>query len=75
MGHGRISSFLSTSKEIDRDFILELGSLYLDLVTQLEVRKLQIMLAEEKQPRGAAKGKRGFWSLFTLMNQKSWRTG
>ena len=60
---------------IDRDFILELGSLYLDLVTQLEVRKLQIMLAEEKQPRGTAKGKRGFWSLFTLKNQKSWRTG
>ena len=27
--------------EIDRDFILELGSLYLCLVTQLEIRKLQ----------------------------------
>lgn len=34
--------------EIDRDFILELGSLYLCLVTQLEIRKLQKMLAEEK---------------------------
>ena len=37
--------------ELDRDFILELGSLYLCLVTQLEIRKLQKMLAEEKQPR------------------------
>ena len=34
--------------EIDRNFILELGSLYLYLVTQLEIRKLQKMLAEEK---------------------------
>ena len=34
--------------EIDRDFILELSSLYLCLVTQLEIRKLQKMLAEEK---------------------------
>ena len=34
--------------EIDRDFILELGSLYLCLATQLEIRKLQKMLAEEK---------------------------
>ena len=34
--------------EIDRNFILELGSLYLCLVTQLEIRKLQKMLAEEK---------------------------
>ena len=34
--------------EIDQDFILELGSLYLCLVTQLEIRKLQKMLAEEK---------------------------
>ena len=34
--------------KIDRDFILELGSLYLCLVTQLEIRKLQKMLAEEK---------------------------
>ena len=34
--------------ELDRNFILELGSLYLCLVTQLEIRKLQKMLAEEK---------------------------
>ena len=34
--------------KIDRDFILELGSLYLCLATQLEIRKLQKMLAEEK---------------------------
>ena len=34
--------------EIDRNFILELGSLYLCLATQLEIRKLQKMLAEEK---------------------------
>ena len=34
--------------EIDRDFILELGSLYLCLATQLRIRKLQKMLAEEK---------------------------
>ena len=34
--------------ELDRDFILELGSLYLCLVTQLEIRKLQKTLAEEK---------------------------
>ena len=34
--------------EIDRNSILELGSLYLCLVTQLEIRKLQKMLAEEK---------------------------
>ena len=33
--------------EIDRDFILELGSLYLCLVTQLEVEKLQKRLSEE----------------------------
>ena len=33
--------------EIDRDFILELGSLYLCLVTQLEVKKLQKRLSEE----------------------------
>ena len=33
--------------EIDRDFILELGSLYLFLVTQLDVRKLQKRLSEE----------------------------
>ena len=33
--------------EIDRDFILELGSLYLFLVTELEVRKLQKRLSEE----------------------------
>ena len=33
--------------EIDRDFILELGSLYLFLVTQLEVKKLQKRLSEE----------------------------
>ena len=33
--------------EIDRDFILELGSLYLCLVTQLEVKKLQRRLSEE----------------------------
>ena len=34
--------------EFDRNFILELGSLYLCLATQLEIRKLQKMLAEEK---------------------------
>ena len=34
--------------KIDRDFILELGSLYLCLATQLEIRKLQKVLAEEK---------------------------
>ena len=34
--------------EIDRNSILELGSLYLCLATQLEIRKLQKMLAEEK---------------------------
>ena len=34
--------------ELDRDFILELGSFYLCLATQLEIRKLQKMLAEEK---------------------------
>ena len=34
--------------ELDRNFILELGSLYLCLVIQLEIRKLQKMLAEEK---------------------------
>ena len=34
--------------EIDRNFILELGSLYLCLATQLEIRKLQKILAEEK---------------------------
>ena len=33
--------------EIDRDFILELGSLYLFLVTQLDVKKLQKRLSEE----------------------------
>lgn len=33
--------------EIDRDFILELGSLYLCLVTHLEVKKLQKRLSEE----------------------------
>lgn len=33
--------------EIDRDFILELGSFYLCLVTQLEIRKLQKMLAKK----------------------------
>lgn len=33
--------------EIDRDFILEFGSLYLFLVTQLEVKKLQKRLSEE----------------------------
>ena len=37
--------------EIDRDLILELGSLYLCLVSQLEIRKLQKILAEEKLPR------------------------
>lgn len=34
--------------EIDRDFILELGSLYLILVTQLEVRRFQKRLSEEQ---------------------------
>ena len=33
--------------EIDRDFILELGSLYLFLVTQSDVKKLQKVLSEE----------------------------
>lgn len=33
--------------EIDRDFILEFGSLYLFLVTQLDVKKLQKRLSEE----------------------------
>ena len=33
--------------EIDRDFILELGSLYLFLITELEVKKLQKRLSEE----------------------------
>lgn len=33
--------------EIDRDFILELGSLYLFLVTQSDVKKLQKRLSEE----------------------------
>lgn len=33
--------------EIDRDFILELGSRYLFLVTELEVKKLQKRLSEE----------------------------
>ena len=33
--------------EIDRDFILEIGSIYLCLVTQLEVKKLQKRLSEE----------------------------
>ena len=33
--------------KIDRDFILELGSLYLFLVTQLDVKKLQKRLSEE----------------------------
>lgn len=34
--------------EIDRDFILELGSLYLILVTQLEVQRFQKRLSEEQ---------------------------
>lgn len=33
--------------EIDRDFILELGSLYLFLVTELDVKKLQKRLSEK----------------------------
>ena len=33
--------------EIDRDFILEFGSLYLFLVTELDVKKLQKRLSEE----------------------------